>query len=235
MACRHSYLLMHLCFAASIQVAAAQSLDPYQAVPGSGQEIVNEEMVEVERAAPQRSSPEVAELPDAEEDRKSRPEIAPPAAPQLAVPREEAHVQTLRAIPEPESVNARTGSTEEARVMPVSASVPSRPLEQSEVENKNPLTLELRVPAPSSTQAWQVTRADRSLKSLLTRWSEAAGWQVSWELPVDYPLIGTQALAGDFQAAVEAVVISMSAADFPFKVIFYKGNSVVRVVGKGDR
>jgi hypothetical protein len=226
---------MHLCFAASIQVAAAQTPEPFQALHGGDQEMVDEEMVEVERVASQRSSPDAVELPDAMEVRKSQPEIEPPAAPQLMDPREEAHVQTLRAIPEPRSVNESTESTEEARVMPVTASVPSRPLEQSQVENKNPLTLELRVPAPSSTQAWQVTRADRSLKSLLTRWSEIAGWQVSWELPVDYPLIGTKALVGEFQAAVEAVVTSMSAADFPFKVIFYKGNSVVRVVGKGDR
>jgi hypothetical protein len=226
---------MHLCFAASIHVAAAQSPDPYQAVPGGDQGMVNEEIVELEQIASPRSSPEAAELPDAAEVRKSQPEIEPPAASQLAVRREEAHVRTLQAVPEPESVEARTELTEEARVMPVTAPVASRPLQQSQVENENPFTLDLQAPAPSSAQAWQVTRADRSLKSLLTRWSETAGWQVSWELPVDYPLIGTKALAGEFQAAVEAVVSSMSAADFPFKVIFYKGNSVVRVVGKGDR
>jgi hypothetical protein len=91
-------------------------------------------------------------------------------------------------------------------------------------------------PAPvTPLQAWHVTRDDRSLKSLLTKWSEIAGWQVSWELPVDYPLIGTKKYEAGFQEAVEAVVTSMTATEFPFKVIFYKGNSVVRVVGKGDR
>jgi len=84
-------------------------------------------------------------------------------------------------------------------------------------------------PAP----AWQVDAADGSIKQVLQRWSRSAGWQLVWELPVDYPVEASAAFAGGFEEAVAAVAVSMEHAEMPIKAIFYRGNKVLRIVAKG--
>lgn len=85
-------------------------------------------------------------------------------------------------------------------------------------------------PPAAAVPSWDVTPADRTLKAALTRWAEAAGWQLVWELPIDYAVSARTEIKGSFTAAVEAVAGSMSTADTPMKAIFYDGNRVLRIV-----
>ena len=71
-----------------------------------------------------------------------------------------------------------------------------------------------------------------ALDELKARWAEAAGWQLVWELPIDYAVSARTEIKGTFTAAVEAIAASMSTADTPMKVIFYDGNRVLRIVAR---
>ncbi|WP_292933255.1 toxin co-regulated pilus biosynthesis Q family protein [Noviherbaspirillum sp.] len=88
-------------------------------------------------------------------------------------------------------------------------------------------------PPPPPAPVWEITPSDGTLNGALARWSAQAGWQLSWELPVDYTVEARTAIPGTFEEAVEAVAKSMSTAEIPLKAIFYKGNKVLRIVAKG--
>ena len=75
--------------------------------------------------------------------------------------------------------------------------------------------------------------ADGSLRTVMQRWSQAAGWQLVWELPVDFAIEARADVSGDFEDAVAKVVKSMENSDMPMKAVFYRGNKVLRVIAKG--
>lgn len=85
------------------------------------------------------------------------------------------------------------------------------------------------VAEPSS---WVIQSSDKTLNGALTRWATAAGWQLVWELPVDYAVDARTVLPGTFEDAVGAVARSMEGAQVPMKAVFYRGNKVLRVVAK---
>jgi hypothetical protein len=95
------------------------------------------------------------------------------------------------------------------------------------------------VPAPAATVApvpeptWEVLQGDKTLNGTLHRWAASAGWQLMWELPVDYAVAARTELHGSFADAVGMVVKSMEGAEIPMKAIFYDGNRVLRIVAKG--
>ena len=94
-------------------------------------------------------------------------------------------------------------------------------------------------PAPARPAAalstWDIAVTDVSLNAVLTRWAAIAGWQLVWELPVDYAVESRLTLSGTFEEAVEAVAHSMASVEEPMQAIFYKKNRVVRIVAKGAR
>jgi|GEM_PF-1768996 len=87
--------------------------------------------------------------------------------------------------------------------------------------------------APKLATSWEIIPADKTLNTSLARWAAAAGWQLVWELPVDYAVEARTSVPGTFEQAVEIVAKSMETAEIPMKAIFYKGNKVLRIVAKG--
>ena len=87
-------------------------------------------------------------------------------------------------------------------------------------------------PRAAAVPSWDVTPADKTLKAALTRWAEAAGWQLVWELPIDYAVSARTDIKGSFTDAVETVARSMATADTSMKAIFYEGNRVLRIVAR---
>ncbi len=81
--------------------------------------------------------------------------------------------------------------------------------------------------------SWEIAPADRTLNTALARWAVRAGWQLVWELPVDYAVDARTQLSGSFEEAVAMVAKGMEGAEIPLKAIFYAGNKVLRVVPKG--
>jgi hypothetical protein len=89
--------------------------------------------------------------------------------------------------------------------------------------------------APAKPKAtWEVRPSDKTLQTSLARWAAAVGWQLVWELPVDYKTESRSAVTGTFEEAVAMVVKSMENAEVPMKAIFYEGNKVLRIVAKGN-
>ncbi|AIY39637.1 PilL domain protein [Collimonas arenae] len=84
-----------------------------------------------------------------------------------------------------------------------------------------------------ATQKWEMLASDRTLNAALARWSRSAGWQMVWELPVDYSIDAHASISGTFEDAIAAVSRSMEQAEVPMNAIFYDGNKVLRIVVKG--
>jgi hypothetical protein len=84
------------------------------------------------------------------------------------------------------------------------------------------------------TSTWEVRTDDKTLNATLARWATAAGWQLVWELPVDYAVQVRSTIPGTLEEAVGMVAQSMDAANVPMKAIFYEGNKVLRIVAKGS-
>jgi hypothetical protein len=96
------------------------------------------------------------------------------------------------------------------------------------------------LPAPGALQqpaaggdTWEIALTDRTLNAALARWAAAAGWQLLWELPVDYTVQARTTIPGKFEDAVALVVTSMEGAEIPMKAVFYQGNKVLRIMAKG--
>jgi hypothetical protein len=87
--------------------------------------------------------------------------------------------------------------------------------------------------SPEHAAHWRVDLSDRTLKTALARWSEGAGWQLVWELSVDFPIEARAEIDGSFEDAVGTVVKSMERSNAPIKAVFYRGNKVLRIVDRG--
>lgn len=83
-------------------------------------------------------------------------------------------------------------------------------------------------------QTWKVTLADRSVRTLLERWAKTAGYQMSWEIPVDLELNANADMTGSFEDALTAVLASLKNSEYPIEAIIYD-NNVVRMVKRSPR
>jgi len=95
-----------------------------------------------------------------------------------------------------------------------------------------PLAAPVQAPA-AGNERWDIVVADRTLNAAMARWAAVAGWQLLWELPVDYAVQAQTSVPGKFEDAVTVVVNSMEGAEIPMKAIFYSGNKVLRIMAKG--
>jgi hypothetical protein len=89
-------------------------------------------------------------------------------------------------------------------------------------------------PPPPADPVWEITVADKTLNAALSRWASSAGWQLLWELPVDYAVEARTTVPGNFDQAVRMVIDSMASAQIPMKAVFYQGNKVLRIMVKGS-
>lgn len=89
------------------------------------------------------------------------------------------------------------------------------------------------MPVATPDPQWFVTREDSTVRGVLERWSKHAGWQLVWEIDVDYPVEAEASITSQFEIAVETLTKSLQGADVPPKAIIYRGNRVLRVVARG--
>lgn len=87
----------------------------------------------------------------------------------------------------------------------------------------------------AAPRSWEIAITDKTLNAALARWTSIAGWQLSWELPVDYAVEVRTSIPGSFEQAVETVAKSMDGAEIPMQAIFYSGNKVLRIVQRGAK
>jgi len=89
-------------------------------------------------------------------------------------------------------------------------------------------------PLPKPAPSWTVKLEDGTLSKTFGRWAAEAGWQLLWELPVDFRIDANTRVEGDFEQAVTAVADSLAGAETPMQVVLYRGNHVIRVTSKGN-
>ncbi len=83
-------------------------------------------------------------------------------------------------------------------------------------------------------QVWEIVMSDKTLNGALARWAASVGWQLMWELPVDYAVEAKTSVHGSFEEAVNTIAQSMTTAEIPMKAVFYQGNKVLRIMAKGS-
>ncbi len=84
--------------------------------------------------------------------------------------------------------------------------------------------------AVASKPVWEISPSDGTLRNAFARWAGAAGWQLSWDAPVDYPIDVRASFQGSFDEAVGSVATALENADVPLQVTFYRANKVLRVL-----
>lgn len=106
---------------------------------------------------------------------------------------------------------------------------------QSADASSSPQPFAARPALQSAVSEWEITPGDRTLNTAISRWATAAGWQLVWELPIDYTVETRSLISGSFEEAVETVAKSMVSAEVPIKAIFYAQNKVLRIVANGAK
>lgn len=89
------------------------------------------------------------------------------------------------------------------------------------------------VPEDEASRTWRLEVSDRTVKTALSRWAKEAGWQLVWEVPVDFGIDADATITGTFDDALHAVVRALDKSDTPIQAILYKGNKVLRIVAHG--
>jgi len=110
---------------------------------------------------------------------------------------------------------------------------PQRDRSVALVDTPPPAPVATPVAAPLGRD-WEIFVADKTLNATLARWAASTGWQLLWELPVDYAVEANTRLHGTFEEAVAVVARSMESAQIPMKAVFYQGNKVLRITAKGS-
>lgn len=131
----------------------------------------------------------------------------------------------------PTSPTASLGKVEAGRKPGSAPSARTTPSAGADMARATPAPAPLNLSTPSGT--WEIFPTDKTLNAALARWAAAAGWQLVWELPVDYAVETRTSVPGTFEEAVGMVAKSMESAEIPMKAIFYAGNKVLRIVAKG--
>ncbi len=88
---------------------------------------------------------------------------------------------------------------------------------------------------PKPVPSWTVKLEDGTLSKTFARWAREAGWQLLWEMPVDFRIDANTRVEGEFEQAVTAVADSLAGAETPMQVVLYRGNHVIRVTSKGNQ
>lgn len=114
-----------------------------------------------------------------------------------------------------------TSSTNSTSVAPDARGIPPQTAVQPQVRRPN--------------NRWELRAADMSIYGAMKRWTDLAGWQISWEIPVDFPVTIVGVFDNNFRGAIDTVLDAYRGADFPPKGCFYENNvlRVVRRIGDG--
>ena len=89
------------------------------------------------------------------------------------------------------------------------------------------------IAAPAPPPIWRMDVADKSIRSVLERWAKQAGWQLVWEVPVDFGVDASATLHGTFEEALQSVIDALAGSSTPIQAVLYRGNKVLRIVPKG--
>ncbi|PPC84785.1 MAG: hypothetical protein CTY35_00245 [Methylotenera sp.] len=91
----------------------------------------------------------------------------------------------------------------------------------------------ITTPILSVQPEWLMTPKDRTVRNGMARWAKTAGWNLDWDVAVDFPIPYDVSFKGDFETAVQEVMGSLMGSDYPVEACTYE-NKTVRIVRFGE-
>jgi hypothetical protein len=83
-------------------------------------------------------------------------------------------------------------------------------------------------PEEQSAQ-WEIQRLDKTLSTVMARWSQKAGWQLVWDAERDFPIENHIMLEGTFVQVVQTVMDSLNDSDYPLQAALNPSTRVIRI------
>ena len=88
--------------------------------------------------------------------------------------------------------------------------------------------------AQSERQVWRVLEG-RTLKENLDVWAKQSGWNLYWDVEVDYSIPHSAVLFGDIKSSLDVLLTSFSDKLVPLSAELHKGNKVIQIDEGGYR
>lgn len=93
----------------------------------------------------------------------------------------------------------------------------------------------VRLPSPEPDAVWTLQTQDKTLYHSLSRWAQAAQWQLMWEAERDFPIQAQISIEGSFSAAVQLVMNALSNTDHPLQAVMNQATRVMSIVRHQQR
>jgi hypothetical protein len=93
----------------------------------------------------------------------------------------------------------------------------------------------VRLPSPEPDAVWTLQTQDKTLYHSLSRWAQAAQWQLMWEAERDFPIQAQISIEGSFSAAVQLVMNALSNTDHPLQAVMNEATRVMSIVRHQQR
>ena len=93
----------------------------------------------------------------------------------------------------------------------------------------------VRHPSQEPNAVWTLQTQDKTLYHSLSRWAQAAQWQLMWEAERDFPIQAQISIEGSFSAAVQLVMNALSNTDHPLQAVMNEATRVMSIVRHRQR
>lgn len=88
------------------------------------------------------------------------------------------------------------------------------------------------VDEPSAT--WVMLTQDKTLYHCLSRWTQAANWQLIWDADRDFPIQAQISIEGNFTSAVQLVMNALVNTDYPLQAVMNDNTRVISIIRHQD-
>ena len=85
---------------------------------------------------------------------------------------------------------------------------------------------------PSAT--WTLLTQDKTLYHCLSRWSQAANWQLIWDADRDFPIQAQISIEGNFTSAIQLVMNALASTDYPLQAVMNDNTRVISIIRHQD-
>jgi hypothetical protein len=97
------------------------------------------------------------------------------------------------------------------------------------IQADNPQTGAAPVWPEEQSAQWEIQRHDKTLSTVMARWSQKAGWQLVWDAERDFPIENHIMLEGTFVQVVQTVMDSLNDSDYPLQASLNPSTRVIRI------
>ena len=104
------------------------------------------------------------------------------------------------------------------------------PINRPPIQNSTASKTEAPEPLNETRSTWSILNQDKSLYHVISRWSQAANWQLIWDADRDFPIQAQISIDGTFTSAIQMVMDSLKNTDYPLQAVMNPNTRVLSVV-----